>query len=565
MNEPKDDKPKQPEQPVEIEVPVKTDADDETSEAEGAEGDPAQAGEATQAAQAGQEEEAGEEGEAGEPPPKGKLTLLKEFLQPYLLSAWQKSAPFIMPIVETLWKYTKRISLWVWQSRIGDFARRFWAWFIQTRIGAWLWAKVLSYWAYVKQKYAEVLTIYHKLTSPPPDPLMAAMMMKDEPIDIDDDDIKLTGNKVFIYITSFFVILVLWATFTELDEVVRADGAVVPPSSVQQVQNRLPGSLVSIKIKLGDHVEKGEVLFELEDDDVIANFDDNEITRIASFAMKARLEAEADGLDEVAFPEWLEKKAPEEVKSERAVFARRQKALNSRLIAIKRRIKNFEDRIEIIKPLVEAGHEARLALVDVEGQYNQAVDEYEAIIASFRAESAAQLAEVKTQADQAVAREDAFRAKVNYAKVRSPTSGTVSAVNVKTVGAVLQAGTLLAEIVPDEQSVLIRARLLAEDVSSVYVGQVAQISLSTYDVSRYGTLEGRVQRIAQNTTQEENFPPYYATMVEVPNPRFSKSTQDVEVVPGTPTVIDIIGKKRTVLSYILTPLNRASSIAFREQ
>jgi len=389
--------------------------------------------------------------------------------------------------------------------------------------------------------------------------------MKDEPIDIDDDDIKLTGNKVFIYITSFFVILVLWATFTELDEVVRADGAVVPPSSVQQVQNRLPGSLVSIKIKLGDHVEKGEVLFELEDDDVIANFDDNEITRIASFAMKARLEAEADGLDEIVFPEWLEKNAPEEIKSERAVFQRRQKALNSRLDAIKRRIKNFEDRIEILKPLVAAGHEARLNLLTVEGEYNQAVDEYEAIIANFRAESAAQLAEVKTQADQAVAREDAFRAKVNYAKVRAPTNGTVSAVNVKTVGAVLQAGTLLAEIVPDEQSVLIRARLLAEDVSSVYVGQVAQISLSTYDVSRYGTLEGRVQRIAQNTTQEENFPPYYATMVEVPNPRFSKSTQDVEIVPGTPTTIDIIGKKRTVLSYILTPLNRASSIAFREQ
>lgn len=564
MNEPKDDKPEQPEQPVEIEVPVKTDADDEASEAESTGEQAEQTGvEGEEAAQAGTEgEQAGQE---GPPPPKGKLTLLKEFLQPYLLWAWQKSAPFIMPVAMTLWAYTKRISLWVWHSRFGVLMRRFWAWFIQTRIGAWLWAKVLSYWAQVKQKYAEVRTIYHKLTSPPPDPLMAAMMMKDEPIDIDDDDIKLTGNKVFVYISSFFVILVLWATFTELDEVVRADGAVVPPSSVQQVQNRLPGSLVSIKIKLGDHVEKGAVLFELEDDDVIANFDDNEITRIASFAMKARLEAEADGRDEIDFPEWLEKNAPEEIKSERAVFNRRQKALNSRLVAIKRRIKNFEERIEILRPLVAAGHEAQLNLLTVEGEYNQAVDEYEAIIANFRAESAAQLAEVKTQADQAVAREDAFRAKVNYAKVRAPTSGTVSAVNVKTVGAVLQAGTLLAEIVPDEQSVLIRARLLAEDVSSVYVGQVAQISLSTYDVSRYGTLEGRVQRIAQNTTQEENFPPYYATMVEVPNPRFSKSTQDVEVVPGTPTTIDIIGKKRTVLSYILTPLNRASSIAFREQ
>lgn len=118
---------------------------------------------------------------------------------------------------------------------------------------------------------------------------------------------------------------------------------------------------------------------------------------------------------------------------------------------------------------------------------------------------------------------------------------------------------------PDEQALLVKARVLAEDISGVHVDQLAQVALSAYDVSRYGNLEGRVQRIAGNTTIEEGQAPYYQTMVEVPNSRFSKSPEKVEIVPGMTVVIDIIGKKRSVLSYIMTPLNRASGVVFRER
>lgn len=392
-------------------------------------------------------------------------------------------------------------------------------------------------------------------------------------------DIKMTGNRVFIYITSFFTILVLWAAFTELDEVVRAEGSVVPPSDVQLVQNRLPGSLMKINIKLGDRVKQGDVLFRLEDEDVLANFDDNEITRIAALATTARLQAEAEGLEEVHFPAWLESSAPDVAGAERALFNKRTLALQGRLTVIDQSIReneslanNLKKRLDILSPLVEKGYESRLTLIEIEGQHEQAVlatrkarEEYDATVSSFRADAANLLAEVETSARQAGAREDAFRAKVRHADVRAPANGVVSAVNVKTVGAVVQAGTVLAEIVPDEQNLLIRARLPAEDVASVYPGQVAQISLSTYDVSRYGSLEGIVQRIAQNTTQEEGVPPYYVTMIEVPVPRFSKSEENVETTTGTPAVVDIIGKKRTVLSYILTPLERAAGVAFREK
>jgi hypothetical protein len=96
---------------------------------------------------------------------------------------------------------------------------------------------------YVAVRWHKAVDIYRKLTSPPPDPLMAAMMMQNVEIDIDEDPTELHGNKLFTMIGAFFVIMVLWAALTELDEVVRAEGTIVPPSSVQLVQNRLPGSV----------------------------------------------------------------------------------------------------------------------------------------------------------------------------------------------------------------------------------------------------------------------------------------------------------------------------------
>ena len=329
-------------------------------------------------------------------------------------------------------------------------------------------------------RWHKIRDIYRKLTSPPPDPLMAAMMSVGETIDIDEDPTELHGNRVFVLIASFFTIALLWATFTELDEVLRAEGTIVPPSSVQLVQNRLLGSVVTISAQVGQSVKKGDVLFRLEDEDVVANFDDNEITLIAALASIARLTAEANGADELIFPNWLESNnnAKDVAAAERSVFERRRRAIQSRLTSIERRVTNLKEKIDILRPLVEGGHEARLTLVEVQGEYNSALDEYEAVVDNFRAEAARELSEVQTRADQAGAGENAFRAKVRNADVRAPEDGTISAVHVKTVGAVVQAGTVMAEIVPDEQQVLVEARIMSEDIGSIFPGQVAQVALS---------------------------------------------------------------------------------------
>ena len=121
-------------------------------------------------------------------------------------------------------------------------------------------------------------------------------------------------------------------------------------------------------------------------------------------------------------------------------------------------------------------------------------------------------------------RQDALRGKVRHAEVRAPLGGTVSAVHVKTVGAVVQAGTMLVEIVPAEAEYLVRAQVLPQNVKDVQPGQIARISLAAYDPSRYGV-----------------------------------------ITAGMPLQVDILGGKRTIMNYIMTPIQKSLATAFREK
>ena len=135
----------------------------------------------------------------------------------------------------------------------------------------------------------------------------------------------------------------------------------------------------------------------------------------------------------------------------------------------------------------------------------------------------------------------------------------------KTIGAVIDAGTVLAEVVPFENEITVRAQVMLDDVAKINVGQNVRVSLSAFDVSRYGALEGVIEQIASNSTQEQNMPPYFVAMVKIPNPVFPNSGFRPEITPGMGGVVDVLGDKRTVISYILSPIQRAQNIAFREK
>ena len=448
--------------------------------------------------------------------------------------------------------------------------------------------------------------LYTKWFGPPP-AAVGPILPDHSEVDLSTEEPgMLKSQLIFIMITSFFAIALYWANTAELDKQVRADGSIVPPSDVQIVQARLPGLITEISVELGSKVNKDDILFRMEDKDVQAEYDNNEIVLITSQIAVVRLQAETEGADQVVFPDDLVRAAPAEVEAERALFAQRKRALQSEIDVLRQEVESlnrsiderraaariardqasiFKEEYNMIKPLVDAGHEPRIKLIEAEKRLQESEGAAELAVLSinamrsdlttkqkqivsvrqnYQAEAGTHLIEAQTRLSQALARKDALAGRVGYAEVKAPHTGTVSALHLKTVGAVVQPGTLLAEIVPEEKAVTIRANLKPENVADVYVGQIARISLSAYDVSRYGSLEGVVKHIASNTTEREGQPPFYETIITVPDPVFPKIDLTPDIVPGMTAVVDIIGGKRTVLDYILSPLDRAARVAFRE-
>ncbi len=95
--------------------------------------------------------------------------------------------------------------------------------------------------------------------------------------------------------------------------------------------------------------------------------------------------------------------------------------------------------------------------------------EIESVKQKYRAEASRQLVEMQTKLAQARSRQEALAGKVGYAGIAAQQPGVISALHLKTVGAVVQLGTVLAELVPDSTKATIRARLLPQDVADVKV------------------------------------------------------------------------------------------------
>ncbi len=287
-----------------------------------------------------------------------------------------------------------------------------------------------------------------------------------------------TNKKSFILfwlIGSFSVIFVIWASIAEVNQVVRAQGKVIPDSKVQLIQTGVNGPVEEIKIKLDDKVKAGDVLF-------LINYQNNE------------------------------------------------QLYNLSLTEVETRSR----KVEILGELVESGSDSEFRLLDEK-------------LALIEAQKRFDLAKLNRK----------------FSKVTSQINGTVSKVNVRNIGQVVTTGTTLAEIVPEDDVLLINASILPKDIAYVRAGQSAKIGFTAYDIAIYGQIEGFVKKIAANTTSTEDGQSFYEAMIEVDVKKI-KDNNDIILQPGMIADVSIIGEERTVMSYILNPITKLSKRALQE-
>lgn len=394
-----------------------------------------------------------------------------------------------------------------------------------------------------------------------------------------------TSRLVLICTLALFVAGIIWAHFAVLDEVKRGNGRVISSRQTQVLQSLEGGLVLEILVREGDIVKQSQVLMRIDDTKFSADLGEVRERRASNAARVARLEAEVAGAEKPTFSDELVRSAPQLVETERNLFAARVKKVSQDIDVLAQQetrlagsLKLLSREVEITRnlyaqrvvPEIEMLRLERQAS-EIRGQLAETQSRITNIKTAFRSQAEEDLA--KSRGDLAVLEENIKSAqdRVRRADLKSPVNGIVNKLNVTTVGAVVQPGANLMDIVPLDDSLLVEGRIRPQDIAFIRAGQDAVVKITAYDSSVYGSLKGKVERISADTISDdkpergEKAETFYRVMVRTEKNHLGTAENPLPIIPGMVTTVEILTGAKSVLDYIVKPARMLRDEALRER
>ena len=335
------------------------------------------------------------------------------------------------------------------------------------------------------------------------------------------------------YTLILFVIAIIWACFSPIDEITRAEGKIIPSSNVQVIQNLEGGIVSDIPVKIGQVVHKDDIVMKLDE------------TRFASSAEESKA-----GID--VLKEQVNQRA-QEIAEKR-----------SRLSQLQQSYAFINKELQMSKPLLAQGVVSEVEILRLQRQVSDLRGEMDANrLAIPRLES--QLAEAKAKLEGASASSLAAKDRLDRTTVRSPVDGIIKTININTVGGVIQPGMNVMEIVPVEDKLLVEARVRPSDVGFLKVGQPAMVKISAYDFSIYGGLEAEVENITADSITNEKGESFYLVRVRTKKNYLGTEEKPLPIIPGMMASASIKTGSKSLMTYLLKPIFKAKSDALMER
>lgn len=394
-----------------------------------------------------------------------------------------------------------------------------------------------------------------------------------------------TSRLVLLCTLALFVAGIIWAHFAVLDEVKRGNGRVISSRQTQVLQSLEGGLVLEILVREGDIVKQSQVLMRIDDTKFSADLGEVRERRASNAARVARLEAEVAGAEKPTFSDELVRSAPQLVETERNLFAARVKKVSQDIDVLAQQetrlagsLKLLSREVEITRnlyaqrvvPEIEMLRLERQAS-EIRGQLAETQSRITNIKTAFRSQAEEDLA--KSRGDLAVLEENIKSAqdRVRRADLKSPVNGIVNKLNVTTVGAVVQPGANLMDIVPLDDSLLVEGRIRPQDIAFIRAGQDAVVKITAYDSSVYGSLKGKVERISADTISDdkpergEKAETFYRVMVRTEKNHLGTAENPLPIIPGMVTTVEILTGAKSVLDYIVKPARMLRDEALRER
>ncbi|WP_447892938.1 HlyD family type I secretion periplasmic adaptor subunit [Pseudomonas marginalis] len=409
-----------------------------------------------------------------------------------------------------------------------------------------------------------------------------------------------------IAISIIAVVLVVWAALAPIRMVVRAEGRVIPSTRNQVVQHLEGGVVLSIDVAEGDIVQQGDLLARISDVQANSQMGERRVREQALIAKVARLEAEATGGDMNALvpPDMPASEVAQAIRVEQqALQARRQRLKQNQDVVMeqvtqkrselaeltmrrsnlttelelslrqskiatdmlqreagsKLEVLEAQSRVQRLRTMISEGDTAlprlRAAVAESEGRSQE-------LESLFRAEARTELTAAQTDLQRVQEELKASNDRVGRTELRAPVSGVVNRVDVSTIGGVIRAGDGVVEITPSSDRIIIEGRVRPADRAELHPGLPVHIRLSAYDYASFGVAEGRLTEVSADTVPDDRGDRFYRVRVSLDSENHPFAGRPI--TPGMVATAEILVGSRTVLAYLLSPLNRFSRVALSE-
>jgi HlyD family secretion protein len=407
------------------------------------------------------------------------------------------------------------------------------------------------------------------------------------------------------------VVIFGWAAWVPLSGAVLVSGSLVMQSSVKKVQHAQGGIVAAILVHNGSKVAPGEELARLDQTSARANLQVVARQLDEVRVRLARLKAERDHLEAPRWPTELAAELDpaeqeELLASERGLFSARANArrgrqelaqaradqLEKQIIALEAQLKSNGKQADITGgelkgveellrqklvtlPRATALQREAAHLDGVEGQLNAQIAETRAKVSetrlqalqseeTFRSEVMRDLREAEAKEGELVERHLAARDQMARTVIRAPTAGTIHELALHTVGGVITPAEVLMLLVPDDDTLAIEARLGADKVDQVHVGQTAHVRMSAFNQRTTPELAGIVELVSADIVRDpQSGATYYSVRIALPADEVRR-LGDLRLIPGMPAEVFLETESRTMLSYLFKPLTDQLLRMFRE-
>ena len=400
----------------------------------------------------------------------------------------------------------------------------------------------------------------------------------------------------------FILVFLLWAAFSQIDEVVRGSGKAVPSGQTKVLQHLEGGIVSEILVKEGDTVKLNQPIYQLNQAFFTADIKGKDLDRISLLAKEQRLISLIENKP-LIFDKEISEQYPEIVQNEMQIFHSEKLNSSERLSGVQQKVeqrqyelkelevkeKNLmlelnmaKENVSITEQLMKSGAGSRkeylfemskkqnlMTQVDevtnqipvIQGKYKEAVHELGSVRSDIQSKLLNELKDVRIKLAQLSQQSEASIDRTNRLLITSPVNGIVNILYFHTIGGTIKPGDKVAEITPLEEGLTIEANIKASDRGRIWVGQIAKIEITANDYAKYGMIEGELISISPDSFTTQKGEIFYAVKIKANKDRFGPT---LPIMPGMEASINIITGKRTVMEYILLPLKRMSKNALSE-